>query len=998
MKSLPDQTRSDRKTRARAVRRIGSALAAAWILAGLPSAAAADKAPFDLQARKASRPWLWQAPKEPSVPQVADRDWSGNPVDRFLRHRQEEAGLTPTGVVDDRAWLRRVTFVLTGLPPTADEIRTFLGDTAPGARERAVDRLLASPHFGERWARHWMDLMRYAETRGHESDYPIANAWHYRDYLVRAFNADLPYDRFLVEHLAGDLLPEPRFRPGTDVDESVVATGWAFLGEENHSPVDIRQDECERLDNKVDVFSKSFLGLTVSCARCHDHKFDPIRTDDYYGLVGYFLSSGFRQVRFEAAENNRRAADDLATLRSKALPAVARELGTVLRPAVDGLAGRLREAARPGVTNRWTPVLAAASADRADVLAGWVRLRSGAASADSPEAGPALPAGARVVADFTHPAAQPWKVDGEAFGRGPVAAGALLPSTTGGPGLRGVAAHGGALRDPFWNPLRNAPGNEDDSGRLGATSRAGRMLRTPTVTLGSGKLHYLVRGRLKAYAAVDSHIMLEGPLHGALTRTLDPGAATGPRWVSHDLSDYAGHRTHVEFGPDGDGEAEVLKVVESDTPPAPWPGDPLPSAVARAASPDAFLAAFGDAARRAADWLASGASGTPETGVATVADWLVRHARELGVEPESLASVRSLAAEEKALAGRVRWESRTAVSLHDGTGVDEFVLVRGKPSKPGASAPRGLPAAFAGVERIRPEDGSGRLDVARRLVAEDNPLTARVMVNRVWHHVFGRGLVATVDNFGALGEEPSHPELLDHLAWTFVHEDAWSVKRLLRRLVLTRAFALANGPVDPKAASADPANRLWTHRPVRRLEAEAIRDATLVVSGRFNPTLGGPPVPVYLDEFVVGRGRPDRSGPLDGDGRRSLYTAVRRNFLPPTQLAFDSPTPFSTVGRRNVTNVPAQALARMNDPFFRQQARVWAERIRRDPAGTGPENRISRMFEEAYGRLPTTQETADCVAALGEFAAFHGGDAGGVEAWTDLAHVLLNANEFIYVP
>jgi hypothetical protein len=205
-----------------------AAVSMAWAL----GAAAETRPAFDLESRKQAQSWLWQAPERPEIPSVRDEAWSGNPIDRFLRRRQEVAGLQAAPLVDDRTWLRRVSFVLTGLPPTRDEIRAFVEDAAPGARERVVDRLLASPHFGERWARHWMDLMRYAETRGHESDYPIANAWHYRDYLVRAFNADLPYDRFLVEHLAGDLLPRPRFRPGTDVDESVLATGWAFLGEQ----------------------------------------------------------------------------------------------------------------------------------------------------------------------------------------------------------------------------------------------------------------------------------------------------------------------------------------------------------------------------------------------------------------------------------------------------------------------------------------------------------------------------------------------------------------------------------------------------------------------------------------------------------------------------------------------------------------------------------------------------------------------------------------------
>ena len=256
-----------------------------------------SKSVFNLEARKRSQSWLWAAPKKVNIPRIEDAEWGRDPVDAFIGQRLEVKGLKPAAEIDPRAWLRRVQFAITGLPPSPAEIAGFLADTNLGSRERVVDRLLGSPHYGERWARHWMDLMRYAETRGHESDYLIANAWHYRDYLVRAFNTDVAYDRFLLEHLAGDLLPNPRFRTSTDINESVLGTGWVFLGEEVHSPVDIRQDECDRLDNKVDVFTKSFLGLTVSCARCHDHKYDPIPTRDYYSLYGVFQSSAESLVR-----------------------------------------------------------------------------------------------------------------------------------------------------------------------------------------------------------------------------------------------------------------------------------------------------------------------------------------------------------------------------------------------------------------------------------------------------------------------------------------------------------------------------------------------------------------------------------------------------------------------------------------------------------------------------------------------------------------------------
>ncbi|NBP24296.1 MAG: DUF1549 domain-containing protein, partial [Proteobacteria bacterium] len=252
-----------------------------WVAAGAPwPASAVSESPakerFDLEGRRKAQAWLWDPPRRQEIPKIRRTQWAQDPIDHFILKPLEERWLRPAEPVSDAVWLRRASFAVTGLPPRPEDALKPDPEAGPEMREQAVDRLLASPHFGERWARHWMDLMRYAESRGHESDFAIANAWQYRDYLVRAFNQDVPYDRFLQEHLAGDLLAPPRLRPGTESNESVLGTGWAFLGEEVHSPVDIRQDECDRIDNKIDVFTKSFLGLTVACARCHDHKFDPI--------------------------------------------------------------------------------------------------------------------------------------------------------------------------------------------------------------------------------------------------------------------------------------------------------------------------------------------------------------------------------------------------------------------------------------------------------------------------------------------------------------------------------------------------------------------------------------------------------------------------------------------------------------------------------------------------------------------------------------------------
>ncbi|MBN9690176.1 MAG: PSD1 domain-containing protein [Verrucomicrobia bacterium] len=983
---------------------------ARWIADGAPwpqdNAAPVSKK-FDLEARKRDQAWLWQSPQRQSLPAVTNTAWPQSPVDQFILARLEQNGLRPAAPVDAGTWLRRVTFGLTGLPPTRGELQEFLADRSPEARERVVDRLLASPHFGERWARHWMDLMRYAETRGHESDFHIANAWQYRDYLIRAFNADVPYPQFLLEHLAGDTLPEPRLRPGTELNESVLATGWAFLGEENHSPVDIRQDECERIDNKVDVFTKSFLGLTVACARCHDHKFDPISTQDYYALTGFLLSSSYRQVRFETMENNRRMAGELAKLREQSWPVLATEVGRQVRSQAATLARAAEVAvglaedtsadsgAMTPLVEFWREQFRGAAVDPAHALHPWLvravqERKEVSALAPVERTRPeALPAETRVIADFTRPAQQPWKADGEAFGPGPVTPGAAVAVTNSFP--FGLQQYGAARRDPFWNRLALAAGNESDSGELAATSRAGQMIRTPTVTLGSGKLHYLVRGRTRVYVGVDSHLMVAGPLHRQLVRRFDTGTSLEPQWVTHDLSLYAGHRAHVEFGPDGEAPLEILMVVEAPEMPRAKPGvPPIPTTLP--ATGTAWAAGLESALTAASTWLERGAALSAEA--LPLADLLARQAVNWAGPSEG---VRRFEQDQKALADQVQWVSRTAVAWFDGTGVDEFVLVRGKPFKTGPLAPRSLPAAFGSSAPLTNTASSGRYELGVQLMDPANPLVSRTLVNRVWHHLFGRGLVPTVDNFGTLGEPPTHPELLDHLAWQFRAEDQGSVKRLIKRLVLTQTYAMSHRAADPQAEALDPANRLWHRIPVRRLEAEAIRDATLVISGRFDPAVGGPPVPVHLTEFVVGRGRPEKSGPLDGQGRRTLYLEVRRNFLPTTLLTFDAPTPFSTVGRRNVTNVPAQALALMNDPFFHEQAAVWAGRLVREVPAADAEARIRWLYETAFARLPSASELAACQDSLREFRELQGTPDNSPQVWTDLCHALMSANDFIYL-
>jgi hypothetical protein len=344
-------------------------------------------------------------------------------------------------------------------------------------------------------------------------------------------------------------------------------------------------------------------------------------------------------------------------------------------------------------------------------------------------------------------------------------------------------------------------------------------------------------------------------------------------------------------------------------------------------------------------------------------------------------------------------EPMRAPALADGDGMDGRIYIRGSHKNLGDPAPRQFLEAIAGPNQEPVGKGCGRLALARRMTDRGNPLLPRVMVNRLWHHLFGRGIVASTDNFGVLGSPPSHPELLDFLAERFVKE-RWSVKRAIREMMLTRTYAMSSAATDAQAEEADPQNILLHRANVRRLEGEAIRDAMLVVSGRLDETMFGPPVEVYLTPYMEGRGKPTSSGPLDGAGRRSIYVAVRRNFLPAMMTAFDTPIPFSTMGRRSVSNVPAQALILMNDPFVVAEAGRWAKRTLGGKIAP-PQERINAMYDAAFARPPTEREVRQGMEFLRRQGKALGVAPerlmGDVSVWTDYAHVLMNLKEFIFL-
>ena len=1009
---------------------------------------------FDLAERKKRLPWIWETPRRQTVPSVKNSTWPVNTVDRFILARLENEGLKPAPDAAPEIWLRRVYFALVGLPPTPVEITDFLKDQSPGAREKVVDQLLAAPQFGERWARHWLDLVRYAESRGHEGDFIIPNAYEYRDYVVRAFNDDVPYDAFVREHVAGDLVAKPRRNSEKGYNESILGTGWAFLGEEIHEPVDSRQDETERIDNRIEVMSKTFLGLTVSCARCHDHKFDAITQKDYYALAGFFISSGQRLARFETIESEREVAQKLSDLRERTAKGLAAKISDAQAPVMAKLKDYLAAAAEvakaetnaapkagacvlpagfsPATTEaiarlggarslntnllaHWTAALLSAVNDRTDALhplaTATFSKEGKLAKTTAPQNANGLPDGARVVVDFAKLGQQEWYADGASFGLRPVRPGEMqliAPQGTNAPLLR-IATRGGAQSDQDFRGLELSPGVEREPTLFGGWQRDGVMVRSPKFELTSGRIHYLVRGSGRLFAVVDSQRLVTGGLHAGLLR--EWGFRDQWHWVSHDLSAYQGHRVAIEFSPNKEFDTAIAMIVVSDKSPAEPPSfsQRLADALSQQ-NVDSIpgLAAAYQEVFSAADKASTAPAATELS--CEIRNWLARHpelffsgidrkpaARE-GAWPESVdLLIRDYLKERELLLARLQMKSRTAPAMMEGNGVDEYLLTRGKHQTPKDPVPRRFLEALAGPGPIRSASGSGRKELAETMTAPTNPLVARVMVNRVWYHLFGRGIVASVDNFGWLGQRPTHPELLDDLAASFVQDDQWSVKRLLRRLVLSRTYAMSSKPGDESAEQRDPENLLLHRMNLQRLEGEAMRDAMLAVSGRLDPKMYGPSVPLHPSQFIEARGLRGERGPLDGNGRRSIYVAARRNFLPMMMTAFDTPTPFTTVGRRNVSNVPGQMLFLMNDPFVHQQAEVWAKRLLTEMPTATAEERVRRLFLAALCREPSATELARCVTAVREVGAALDKEAASLASWTEVCHAMFGIKEFIYV-
>jgi len=857
--------------------------------------------------------WAFIAPHETEEA----KKYSGNPIDYFIEKKLKENDIDPQGQADKNALIRRVSYLLTGLPPTPEAIQKYIADDSKEGYTKIVDHYLQSPQYGERWARHWMDLVRYAETKGHEFDYTISGAWRYRDYLIRAFNDDVPYDQLVREQLAGDLLDNPRINAKTKLNESALGTVFYTMAEGTHSPVDIRKDEADRIDNMIDVTAKTFQALTVSCARCHDHKFDPISTKDYYSFYGIMEGTRFSPI---PATN------------SASIPK-AMQLNA------------LNDSIRKHIITTWFK--------KRDVLSSTTK-----SIAPIPAK---IDTGVIVLGDFTNADLSGWKSDGMAFGN----------ATT--------------LGDPLFNEQGKLAALQEGkaSSRKLATGIYG-ALRSPDFKIDKNFIGVMAAGmNASIRIVIDNFQLISYPIYGNMDQHVDSDNFS--KYV-FDVTMWKGHKAYVEILP-GVFEGHVFKMKKGSYVEAQYAitynkestfSKKIPQ---QPTNLDQSLYAL-------------------NTNNATISD--VRFVNTL-IQSNKLERQFSTLSSQLGIRKQLQESFTDSIEFFngvvDGFGKNSPVFIRGSHMQ---LSPTAVNRAFIQAVKVSKPDfnvnGSGRVQLANAIIDPNNTLTSRVMVNRIWHHLFGRGIVETVDNFGMQGKLPSHPELLDYLAITF-QRDRYSIKKMIRDIMLSNAFK-RSAIAEDKAKETDPSNIFLAHYPVRRLEAEAIRDAMLAASGELKQAMYGKPVPVHITSFMNGRGKPDTSGPIDGDKRRSIYIEVRRNFLDPVMSTFDRPNPATAYGRRTVTNVPAQSLILLNDPFVIQEATVMAKNllsIKQNQLS----DRVNWVYQRSLARNASEEEIADAQQYMKQLKNTYVSQRvkGNLEmlVWKDYIHSIFNLKEFIYL-
>ena len=904
--------------------------------------------------------WAYRPPTKPAVPQVARKNWPLGDVDRFILARLEHEGLQPSPEADKITLLRRVTFDLTGLPPTPAETRAFLNDKSPDAYEKVVERLLASPRYGEHMARYWLDAVRYGDTHGlHLDNY--REMWPYRDWVVEAFNVNKPFDRFIIEQLAGDLLPEP-------TREQLIATGYVRCHVTTSEGGSIAEEVYVRnVVDRVVNFGTVFMGATFECTRCHDHKFDPYTMEDFYSLFAYFNSidgnplDGNKKdpapvIQVPSPEQEQRMADLTAKI------AVLAKRMNDAWPAVDA------------AQKEWEQAVAAefgSQSEQADwqiVVPETFRSRGGAELQKLEDN--SLLAGGSNAAKEVYEIISPLEGTGWLTVR---LEGLMHPSLT----------NGGVGRSPNSNVVLTefeayvSPADKPEKWQRVKIKNAWADYEQPN---GDFKIANAIDGKPETGWAVGGHMKREdrqayfvaekpfGVEKGAMLKVV----------LKHE-SVYGQHQF-------GRVRLAVSKV------------NPIPNNV-----PANILATIRlDAEKRDAKQQAE----------------LQQHYRKAVSTFAELVEVRKELAElEKSKKELSEQIPTTLVFREKKEPKPAFILHRGEYDQQREEVKRRTPLVLPSLPNDFPND---RLGLARWLVAPSHPLTARVTVNRFWQQLFGTGLVKTAGDFGSQGEPPSHRQLLDYLAVTFM-ESGWDVKAFMRQLV-TSATYRQSSHVTGELLKRDPQNRLLARGPRFRLDAEMIRDQALFASGLLVEKLGGPSVkPPQPDGlwFAVGYTNSNTARFVADEGpekvhRRTLYTFIKRTSPPPEMSTFDAPSREAGCVRRERTDTPLQALLLFNDPQFVEAARVLATRTLHE-ANSTDEARAAYMFELLNSRVPNNEELTDLVngyrddlksfrddpqaakslIAVGSAPVDETLDAAELAAWTMTANMLLCTDEVL---
>ena len=928
-------------------RAVAVMLVATSLLCSGQSASAADPVAAAAQGDL----WSLRPVQNPPPPQVKDAAWPAGDVDRFILAALDEKGLKPNLPADKRTLIRRATFDLTGLPPTPEDVQAFLADSSPQAFEKVVDRLLASRQYGEKWGRHWLDVVRYADTAGDGADYPVRDAYRYRNWVIHAFNRDLPYDQFLRDQIAGDLLAAQG--PPELARDRVIATG--YLAQSKRFGYNVTSTQFRHLDlaDTIEVLGRSVLGLSVGCARCHDHKYDPVSITDYYALYGIFDSS---QYSFPGGEEHKKP-EYLVSLGD---PAELQRLEAERQAQIAAVDAQLKAA---------TEEKTAAYAQVGGVGIG----------------GPDL---ALELQATGGPPSMPW------FTAGPnvVLAEAQSPYTNVYPvGTRGVRVGNGQPGDGIRQPV--------DPVRTVQNAKVLHFnidFRNVDAVAGGGSYRFhlgqgaIVSTAVEWCATSDTFVIRHGDrfeeirklqtgtwYNLRLSLNLETKTYSGAIGSPGDVTEFKDKAFH----PAWNGNIDAFFIDGTGHVPGPKPAHDVDNVAFRTDTPfDAPAAANPTVAAATQPPVAA-------------ADGLEALRQKLPALDQKIAELQKQRDE---IAKRVLGETAYAV-VEGPKPANARVQLRGEPDKLGDEVPRRFLQVLGGDEVPAGYQGSGRLQLAEWLTRPSNPLTARVMVNRVWQWHFGRGIVNTPSDFGTRGEPPTHPQLLDYLAARFV-ADGWSVKKMHRLLMLSRVYQMS-GDDQPAATELDPQARLLWKYPRRRLQAEEVRDAMLTVAGTLDPSPGGehPFPPVEQWTFTI-------HAPFYAvydTNRRSVYLMVQRQKRHPFLSLFDGADPNISAEGRSETTTPKQALYLMNDPFVHEQSAALAKRVL---AMNLPDDaqRVRAAWELTQAAEPEAgdlEQAAEFLRAYHERLASLGKppEEQQLGAWSAYARVLLTSNGFLYV-